>query len=410
MLSSFTAVDSFSSTNGLTLGIIGGGQLGKMLAFEAKRMFMKLAILDPDEHCPASTVADNLIVSDFKDEHSIRELARISDVLTYEIELANSQVLEDLESHNYPVHPAPRTLNIIQNKLKQKQFLKAEGIPLPDFEPITSRDQLRSTCSEFGYQLLFKACEDSYDGRGNLLIRSEEDIGEGLRHFLGRACMVEKFVPFSKEISVMVARSTTGQTESFPVVENIHDRNILNTTIAPARISDQVAKKAKESAERAIQSLNGAGIFGVEMFLKKDGDILINEIAPRPHNSGHYSIEACSISQFEQHIRAILGLPLTKPRLLSPAVMINILGIDGYSGPYIFSGIKDALQIPGLKLHFYGKMVTKPQRKLGHMTITAESIEVALTKAQRARKALIVESDKHGNTIGKATSGNNNGK
>ena len=184
----------------------------------------------------------------------------------------------------------------------------------------------------------------------------------------------------------------------------------MNTTIAPARISVQVAKKAKESAERAIQSLNGAGIFGVEMFLKKDGDILINEIAPRPHNSGHYSIEACSISQFEQHIRAILGLPLTKPRLLSPAVMINILGIDGYSGPYIFSGIKDALEIPGLKLHFYGKMVTKPQRKLGHMTITAESIEEALTKAQRARKALIVESDKHGNTIGKATSGNNNGK
>ena len=212
--------------------------------------------------------------------------------------------------------------------------------------------------------------------------------------------MVEKFVPFSKEISVMVARNTMGQTESFPVVENIHDRNILNTTIAPARISAPVVKKAKESAERAVQSLNGAGIFGVEMFLKNDGEILINEIAPRPHNSGHYSIEACSISQFEQHIRAILGLPLTEPRLLSPAVMINILGIDGYSGPYIFSGIKDALEIPGLKLHFYGKMVTKPQRKLGHMTITSESIEEALAKAERARKALIVESDKHGNTIG----------
>ena len=169
-------------------------------------------------------------------------------------------------------------------------------------------------------------------------------------------------------------------------MENIHDRNILNTTIAPARISINVEKKAKESAERAIQSLNGAGIFGVEMFLKKDGDILINEIAPRPHNSGHYSIEACSISQFEQHIRAILGLPLTKPRLLSPAVMINILGIDGYSGPYIFSGIKDALEIPGLKLHFYGKMITKPQRKLGHMTITAESIEEALIKVKEQGK------------------------
>jgi len=400
LLTSFSAVDSFSSTNGLTLGIIGGGQLGKMLALEAKRMFLKLAILDPDQHCPASTLADKLIVSDFKDEESIRKLARISDVLTYEIELANSQVLEDLESNNCPVHPAPRTLNIIQNKLKQKQFLKAKGIPLADFEPLTSRNQLRSRCTEFGYPLLFKACEDSYDGRGNLLIHSEEDIEDGLRHFLGRACMVERFVPFSKEISIMVARNTMGQTESFPVVENIHDRNILNTTIAPARISVQLAKKAKESAERAVQSLNGAGIFGVEMFLKKDGDILINEIAPRPHNSGHYSIEACSISQFEQHIRAILGLPLAKPRLLSPAVMINILGIDGYSGPYTFSGIRDTLEIPGLKLHFYGKIVTKPQRKLGHMTITAESIEEALEKSETARKALIVESDKHGNTIG----------
>ncbi|MDP9197150.1 MAG: 5-(carboxyamino)imidazole ribonucleotide synthase [Thermoproteota archaeon] len=399
-MSSFSAVDSFSSTKGLILGIIGGGQLGKMLALEAKRMSLKLAILDPDQHCPASTLADKLIVSDFKDENSIRKLARISDVLTYEIELTNSKVLEDLESKNYPVHPAPRTLNIIQNKLKQKQFLKAKGIPLADFVPVTSSNQIRSSCKEFGYPLLLKACEDSYDGRGNCLIHSEDDIERGLRYFLGRECMIERSVPFSKEISIMVARNTTGQIESFPVVENIHDRNILITTIAPARISAQLAKKARETAERAVRSLSGAGIFGVEMFLKKDGDILINEIAPRPHNSGHYSIEACSISQFEQHIRAILGLPLSKPRLISPAVMTNILGIDGYSGPYSFIGIRETLDIQGLKLHFYGKTVTKPQRKLGHMTITDESVEEALAKAGTARKALIVETDKHSNTIG----------
>ena len=392
--------DKFSITKPIKLGIVGGGQLGKMLAIEAKRMFMHVIILDPSSDCPASYIADKVIVGDFSNEQKIFELAEESDLITYEIELANSKALIELQNKGYIVHPSPDTLKIIQNKLKQKQFLKAKGIPLPDFEPITSINKLHSKCTEFGYPLLFKACEDSYDGRGNFLIRSKEDIGKGLRHFLGRACMVEKFVPFSKEISVMVARNTVGQTESFPVVENIHERNILNTTIAPARISTQEAKKAKEFAERAIQSLDGAGIFGVEMFLKKDGDILINEIAPRPHNSGHYSIEACSISQFEQHIRAILGMPLTIPRLLSPAVMINILGIDGYSGPYNFSGIKETLEIPGLKLHFYGKMMTKPQRKLGHMTITAESIEEALTKTERARKALIVESDKHGNTIG----------
>src|SRR6266540_2991890 len=254
------------SANRLRLGIIGGGQLGKMLALEAKRMSLQITILDPDRYCPAASVADQVIVSNFKDEKAIHHLAEVSDIMTYEIEISEIQV--------------------------------------------------RRICTEFGFPALLKACEDSYDGRGNFLIHMEDDIQEGLKYFFNRKCIIEKFVPFAKEISVMVARNTLGQVESFPVVENLHVKNILVTTIAPARIPKDTIKKASRLAERAVETLDGAGIFGVEMFVKKNGDVLINEIAPRPHNSGHYSIEACSISQFEQHIRAILGLPLTRPRLL----------------------------------------------------------------------------------------------
>jgi 5-(carboxyamino)imidazole ribonucleotide synthase len=368
-----------------------------MLALEAKRMSLRIAILDPDKHCPAASLADEMIVSNFKDDAAIRQLARISDILTYEIELANSKVLEELVSDNYPVHPDPRTLNIIQNKLKQKKFLKDNNIPVADFELVTSKAQIRKKCTILGYPCLLKACEDSYDGRGNFVIRKEQDVDKGLKYFLGKQCMIETLVPFTKELSVMVARNTFGQIESFPVVENIHTKNILFTTIAPARISQYSAKKAIASAKRAVKTLNGAGIFGVEMFLNKDGRVLINEIAPRPHNSGHYSIEACSISQFEQHIRAIFGLPLARPRLICPAVMVNILGPEGYSGQYSFKRIRQLLNIQGLKLHLYGKPITKPLRKLGHMTIIAKSIEQALLKAQLARKALIVEKYKDGN-------------
>jgi len=236
---------------------------------------------------------------------------------------------------------------------------------------------------------VLKACEDSYDGRGNFLIKSPSDVENGIQYFKGRRCMIEKFIHFSKEISVMVARNFQGQIVSFPVVQNIHINNILDTTIAPAAINRAVESEAKLIAEKVVQSLRGVGVFGIEMFLECN-ELLINEIAPRPHNSGHYSIEACSISQFEEHIRAILGLPLIKPRLMTPAVMKNILGIPNYVGTYSFKGIDKALSIPGLKLHFYGKKFTKPQRKLGHFTITAEKIEEALSRAKTVGKLLRV--------------------
>ncbi len=330
-----------------------------------------------------------MIVSDYKDEKSILDLADKSDVLTYEIELANSSVLKDLESKGLPVYPSPAVLNTIQNKLRQKKFLKSKGIPVPDFEEVISIDQARRICKDSDYPLVLKACEDSYDGRGNYLIRSSRDIEKGIRYFEGRKCMIEKFIHFTKEVSLMVARNTRGQIASFPVVHNIHKNNILDTTIVPAGINKTVETNARSIAEKVVKSLKGVGIFGIEMFLENN-KLLINEIAPRPHNSGHYSIEACSVSQFELHIRAILGLPLVKPRLLSPAVMTNILGIPNYSGNYSITGIDKAFAVPGMKLHLYGKRITKPQRKLGHFTITAESTQEALSRARRVRKLLRV--------------------
>ena len=377
------------SPNGIRLGIIGGGQLGKMIGIEAKRMSMKLAYLDPDKNCPASSLADEMIVSDFKDAKSILELADKVDVLTYEIELANSSVLRDLESKGHTIHPASGVLNTIQNKLRQKKFLRAKNIPVPAFEEVTSVDQVKKICREFGYPSVLKACEDSYDGRGNFLLRSVGDVERGIKYFEGRRCMVEQYIHFTKEISVMVARNTRGQVVSFPVVQNIHTNGILDTTIVPSGENRKVESNAKSIAEKVVRALGGVGIFGIEMFLR-DNKIMINEIAPRPHNSGHYSIEACSVSQFEQHIRAILGLPLIEPKLLSPVVMINILGIPNYSGEYSLKGIEKAFSVPGLKLHLYGKKISKPQRKLGHITVTAERIEEALSRARRVKKLLTI--------------------
>jgi 5-(carboxyamino)imidazole ribonucleotide synthase len=372
----------------ICIGIIGGGQLGKMITQEAKRMSFRVIILDPSNQCPASSVSDEQIVANFDDENAIRKLATKSDVLTYEIELANSTALKDLQSKKYPVYPSPETLAIIQNKYRQKSFLKENNIAVPRFDLVDSEDHLRQLCASYGFPTILKACQDSYDGRGNFLIKSKDKIHEAFAYFAGKECMLEKFVPYLKEISIIVARNSSGQIESFPVGENIHNEGILDTTIVPARISEKLNTRAKKMAEKTMQAIKGAGIFGIEMFVMHDGNVLINEIAPRPHNSGHYSIEACSISQFEQHLRAVLNLPLSKPELLCPAVMVNILGSANHSGPYAIKGLKNLLSIQGVKLHIYGKIISNPRRKLGHITVTANTVEQALSRAKRARKMI----------------------
>ncbi|CAN5841581.1 5-(carboxyamino)imidazole ribonucleotide synthase [soil metagenome] len=370
--------DKFSIRKPIRLGIVGGGQLGKMMAVEAKRMFMKVVILDPSKDCPASSLADKLILGDYWDEQKIYDLSKEVDIITYEIELANANALKNLEESGFLIHPSPKTLSIIQNKYRQKKFLRENMITVPDFELVSSEKQLMHYCSNSGFPVLLKACEDSYDGRGNYLIRSVDEISKAMTYFSGRQCMVEKFVNFKKEISIMVARNLSDTISYFPIAENIHENHILKTSIIPARISKETERKAIDLAIKTIKSLKGSGIFGIEMFVDEDDNVLINEIAPRPHNSGHYSIEACSISQFEQHIRAILNYPILQPTLLSNAVMINILGPDNYTGPYEITGIDELFSIPGVKIHVYGKLETKPNRKLGHVTIVSNNTDPIL--------------------------------
>ncbi|MGH9950167.1 MAG: 5-(carboxyamino)imidazole ribonucleotide synthase [Nitrososphaeraceae archaeon] len=370
-----------------SIGIIGGGQLGKMIAQEAKRMSIKVHILDPDPECPASSVVDDLLVANFRNHTAIRKLSELVDVLTYEIELADSDVLLDLSLAKKTIHPAPETLKIIQNKYRQKVFLQEKNLPVPNFALVEDIAQSGNIISD-RFPLILKACEDSYDGRGNRLIYAEKDIiNAANRNSLGK-WMVEEVIHFKKELSVMVARNESGQVSSFPVAENKHSNSILDTTLVPARIPNSKEKKAREIAERTVDVLKGSGIFCVEMFLNTNGEILINEIAPRPHNSGHYSIEGCSISQFEQHIRAILNLPLPKPRLRSPTVMVNILGPTRFEGEYYLDGLHELLSIEGLKLHLYGKRISKPRRKLGHVTITASSLSDAINKSKKAKSNL----------------------
>ena len=386
--------DSISLQDPITIGIIGGGQLGKMIAQEAKRMALRIIILDPEKECPAACIADEHITADFKNESAIKKLGKRTDIVTYEIELANSSVLNQLQSDDHHVFPSPDNLRTIQNKYRQKTFLKDNSIETGEFHIIESANELTHVIKKFGFPSVLKACEDSYDGRGNFLIKSEGEIDTAFKSFQRRSLMLEKFVSFVKEVSVMVGRNKRGEIQTFPVVENIHDNGILATTIAPARISKQLQTKAKRVAEKVIRCLNGIGIFGVEMFVTKDGSVLVNEISPRPHNSGHYSIEACSVSQFEEHIRAILGLPLSRPRLLSHAVMINLLGPKDYIGPYRIRGLENLFSIPEVALHVYGKKLSSPRRKLGHVTVLAENTNEALARARRAKSVVKIVSEK----------------
>lgn len=383
-----TLLDEISLHHPLKIGIIGGGQIGKMIAQEAKRMSLKVVILDPTKNCPASTVCDKLIVADFKNEDKIRELAKYSDVITYEIELANSEALKNLESKKYPIFPSPHSLYLIQNKYRQKKFLQENKLPVPEFKKITSINDLSFIAKRFEYPLMLKASEDSYDGRGNYLIKCKEDIPIAYNSFDNREIFAEKYVDFKTEISIMVARNKKGQIETFPIAENIHKNNVLDTTLVPANISPKIYKDAEIIAKNVVACLNDIGIFGIEMFVSNKDDIFINEIAPRPHNSGHYSIEGCSISQFEQHIRTILNLPLIKPELLRPTVMKNILGPPNFSGNYRIRGMSKLLSIPSTKIHLYGKSLTSPGRKLGHITCTGTTLDEVIKRSSYAKNSI----------------------
>ena len=349
------------------LGIIGGGQLGMMIAEAAKKLpdeISKIIVLDPTENCPAAQVGAEQIVGDFKDKDAIMRLAKDTDIITYEIESGDSTVLKEAETIT-EIEPSPDTLKIIQDKLSQKEFLLKNGLPVPEFVEITSLDDLKERVREFGIPALLKSRRDAYDGRGNYKITSEEDIAVAYEQFKGKQIMLEKFVDFKMEVSVIAARNTKGQIEAFPLVENIHKDNILKMTIAPARVSDKVIKNAEDIAKKTMEVFHGAGVFGIEMFVTKDENILINEIAPRVHNSGHHTLQSSKTSQFEQHLRAILGLELGSTELIHKTVMCNILGERGFEGRYIPLKIDQE----DVFLKMYGKEISKPQRKLGHFNV-----------------------------------------
>ena len=372
------------------LGIIGGGQLGMMIAEAAKNLsehISEITVLDPTENCPAAQAGAKQIVGDFKDEIAILKLAEQSDIITYEIESGNTDVLSKLKAE---IEPSPSTLGIIQDKLSQKTFLSENGLPVPQFYEITSLDDLRKKIKDLGLPVLLKSRRDAYDGRGNFKITSSNEIEKAYQHFDGKSLMVEKFVNFKMEVSVIEVRNTKGDIATYPLVENIHQNNILKMTIAPARVSDDVINNAGEIAKKTMEVLKGAGVFGIEMFIDQYDKILINEIAPRVHNSGHHTLQSCKTSQFEQHLRAILGLELGSTDLVHKTVMCNILGPDGFEGKYK----PFVLENDGVYLKMYGKSVSKPQRKLGHFNIVdlndSGSIDRLIEIADEIKNSILV--------------------
>ena len=379
---------------GKILGIIGGGQLGMMLTEAAKNMpldISKIIVLDPTENCPAAKVGAEQIIADFKDESSIRELAERSDIITYEIESGNSTVLKNLESQ-CEINPSPETLSIIQDKFTQKKFLADNGIPVAKFTDISSKNDLDSKINEFGLPILLKTRRDAYDGRGNFKINSLDQVSNALHTFDGKSLMIEQFIDFEMEVSVIAARSTTGEIRTFPVVENIHEDNILKMTIAPARINQEISEKAKEIAYKTMEVLHGAGVFGIEMFVTKNKEVLINEIAPRVHNSGHHTLQSSKTSQFEQHLRAILGMRLESTDLIHPTIMYNILGPKDFKGRYK----TPTINFDNAFLKMYEKTESKPKRKIGHVNLVDQDnigIDELLVNMNKLQESIIIEPD-----------------
>lgn len=364
-----------------TLGIVGGGQLGLMLAEAANTLGMQTIVLDPTPDCPASKAARQ-VVGDFHDFDTVMAFGKEADVLTFEIESANADALAALSRGGLPVHPTPGTLAFIKDKLLQKNFLYDRNIPVAPFMEIERIEDAIEAGERFGFPYVLKARSGGYDGRGNATITRAEDIASAFEKLAGAKLYAEAFVNFSKELAVVAVRTTEGDIRTYPVVETIHERHICLEVLAPAPVSEDVRKKAETLAHNVLESFEGAGVFAIEMFLR-NGEVLVNEIAPRVHNSGHLTIEACETSQFENHVRAVTGMPLGSTALVAPAaVMLNILGER--VGPAEPKGIEEAKALGGVSVHIYGKKETKPDRKMGHLTTIANSLPEARAKAEDA--------------------------
>ncbi|MFA5793033.1 MAG: 5-(carboxyamino)imidazole ribonucleotide synthase [Candidatus Gracilibacteria bacterium] len=374
----------------LKLGVLGGGQLGRMLIQAGMNFNVSFYVLDGDSEAPCSRLAEKFTVGPLMDFDSVYNFGKTVDMLTIEIEHVNTDAMEKLESEGVPVYPSSKVLKLIQDKGLQKQFMADNGLPTAKFRLLESGEQAVDLlhAGEVNLPFVLKLRKGGYDGRGVLIVRKEEDLAQAFKE----PCVLEDFVGDSMEIAVMVARSTTGEVKTYPSTEMVFHpvANLLEFQTAPARIAPEIEKKAEEIAIKASEGLGVVGLLAVEMFVTKTGEVLINEMAPRPHNSGHHTIEGNQTSQFEQHLRAIFGLPLGSTATLSPAVLVNILGEMGFSGNAKYEGMDKVLAIPGVHVHLYGKKITKPFRKMGHAIVLNNDLDKAMQSAKMVEDTLKV--------------------
>ncbi|MCL6589664.1 MAG: 5-(carboxyamino)imidazole ribonucleotide synthase [Firmicutes bacterium] len=374
-----------------TIGIIGGGQLGRMISVAAKRLGYNVIILDPTPFSPAGQVADRQITASFADKNAYQKLAAECDVLTYEFEHIDAGILVSLEMQGCNIYPSAKTLMQIQDKYIQKTILHNAGVPVPDFCKAGDKQDILQFIDRMGLPLVLKTRAGGYDGKGNCILKAKNEIEGVLEKLGGNDLLAEKFVLYERELSIIAARSLNNNLAFYPIVENVHEDNILRLTRAPANLDNHIENKVKNIASAVMDVFDDYGVFCIEMFLTADGSIYINEIAPRPHNSGHYTIEACDTSQFEQLVRAITGMPLGPVKLRSSCVMVNILGNETVDGPYRFEGVEEILGEEGVFLHVYGKSYSTKRKKIGHITVLDNSIQVAEAKAIKAINTLALK-------------------
>lgn len=375
------------------LGILGGGQLGKMLLYTTRKFDLQTSILDPSADAPARLACDNFVIGDLMDFDTVFNFGKNVDVLTIEIENVNVDALEALEKEGISVYPQSKTLRTIQNKATQKLFYINNNLPTAPFSRFAYASEMKGaiTNGHLTFPFVWKSAKFGYDGNGVKIIRNENDL-----HNLPESeCIAETLIPFKNELAVIVARNVSGEIKTYPVVEmEFHpEANQVEYVICPARITNEVAKKAELIALKTAKAFNHVGLLAVELFQTENDDIIINEVAPRPHNSGHQTIEASYTSQFEQHIRAILNLPLGDTSNKANGVMVNLVGAEGFKGNVVYNNIEEILKMPGVTPHIYGKKQTRPYRKMGHVTIINENLAEARKIAEAVKSTIKVISD-----------------
>lgn len=371
-----------------TIGILGGGQLGRMFIQEAINYNLNVAILDPSEDAPCSQICQEFVQGDFNDFDTVLEFGKNKDVLTIEIEHVNVEALKKLQESGVKVYPQPELLEIIKDKGLQKQFYEKHNIPTANYFLVDGKKEIGAYRHQFPF--MQKARTGGYDGKGVTPLRNDSD----LENAFDCPSVLEEMIPFEKEISVIVSRNVSGQISCFPLVELEFntEANLVEYLFSPATVSAEIEAKAQEIAIQTAEAFNSVGLLAVEMFLTKDGQVLVNEVAPRTHNSGHHTIEGNLTSQFEQHLRSVLDLPLGDTSIIRPAVMVNLLGEKGFEGPALYEGLEEVMSWSGVNVHLYGKTTTKPFRKMGHVTITANTLSEAKEIALRVKETLKIKS------------------